>query len=310
MAKYTWTTSICAARTRSDAQWFERMLAPRCSAPCRRASRASTSSSRRQYLHRAGGVGRRRQPPRPRPIRASIIRLTVSGIDTIAAELKAKGVEFTRRPHCAAGRARLLHPRPEGVSIELLDRNRLEPDGRQAPRCPDPKPKWRACAGLRAPRQPWRASVCCARSTTGTSTIFPSTAIEPRPATRVRPERRRSMPPAASSRYAKQALLTRLDRGRRKDVDVPVSSGAQQTLARHRAVAARVNRRTPPLRLRSGQRGACRPIGLKPRCGPTARWTRPRPADEANAHARPHSGGRPGELHALGLELGPIVSMR
>jgi len=39
--------------------------------------------------------------------------LSVSGIDAIAADLKAKGVEFTREPTTV---------RP-GVSIELLDRN-------------------------------------------------------------------------------------------------------------------------------------------------------------------------------------------
>ena len=44
---------------------------------------------------------------RLRPIRASIISLTVSGIDAVVAELKAKGAEFTRepttvRPGCAS----------------------------------------------------------------------------------------------------------------------------------------------------------------------------------------------------------------
>jgi lactoylglutathione lyase len=49
--------------------------------------------------------------------------LTVSGIDAIAAELKAKGVEFTREPTTVRPGTRVCFIRaPEGVSIELLDR--------------------------------------------------------------------------------------------------------------------------------------------------------------------------------------------
>jgi lactoylglutathione lyase len=50
--------------------------------------------------------------------------LSVSGIDAIAAELKAKGVEFTRPPTTVRPGVRVCFIRgPEGVSIELLDRN-------------------------------------------------------------------------------------------------------------------------------------------------------------------------------------------
>ena len=50
--------------------------------------------------------------------------LTVSGIDDIVAELKAKGVEFTREPTTVRPGTRVAFLRaPEGVSIELLDRN-------------------------------------------------------------------------------------------------------------------------------------------------------------------------------------------
>ena len=50
--------------------------------------------------------------------------LTVSGIDAIAAELKAKGVEFTKEPTTVRPGTRVAFLRaPEGVSIELLDRN-------------------------------------------------------------------------------------------------------------------------------------------------------------------------------------------
>ena len=50
--------------------------------------------------------------------------LTVSGIDVICADLKAKGVEFTREPTTVRPGVRIAFLRaPEGVSIELLERN-------------------------------------------------------------------------------------------------------------------------------------------------------------------------------------------
>ena len=50
--------------------------------------------------------------------------LSVSGIDAICAELKQKGAEFTREPVTIRPGVRIAFIRgPEGVSIELLDRN-------------------------------------------------------------------------------------------------------------------------------------------------------------------------------------------
>jgi catechol 2,3-dioxygenase-like lactoylglutathione lyase family enzyme len=49
--------------------------------------------------------------------------LSVTGIDKIAADLKAKGVKFTREPTTVRPGVRVCFIRgPEGVSIELLDR--------------------------------------------------------------------------------------------------------------------------------------------------------------------------------------------
>ena len=49
--------------------------------------------------------------------------LTCSGIDAIAADLKAKGVEFTREPTTVRPGTRVCFIRgPEGISIELLER--------------------------------------------------------------------------------------------------------------------------------------------------------------------------------------------
>jgi catechol 2,3-dioxygenase-like lactoylglutathione lyase family enzyme len=50
--------------------------------------------------------------------------LTVSGIDAIAADLKAKGVVFTKEVHTTRPGVRICFIRgPQGVSIELLDRD-------------------------------------------------------------------------------------------------------------------------------------------------------------------------------------------
>jgi len=50
--------------------------------------------------------------------------LSVSNIDAVVAELKAKGAEFTREPTTVRPGVRVAFLRgPEGVSIELLDRN-------------------------------------------------------------------------------------------------------------------------------------------------------------------------------------------
>jgi catechol 2,3-dioxygenase-like lactoylglutathione lyase family enzyme len=49
--------------------------------------------------------------------------LTCSGIDAIAADLKAKGVEFTREPATVRPGVRVCFLRgPQGISIELLER--------------------------------------------------------------------------------------------------------------------------------------------------------------------------------------------
>ena len=49
--------------------------------------------------------------------------LTVSGIDAVVVELKAKGAEFTREPTTVRPGVRVCFIRgPEGISIELLDR--------------------------------------------------------------------------------------------------------------------------------------------------------------------------------------------
>jgi len=49
--------------------------------------------------------------------------LAVSGIDTVAADLKAKGAQFTMEPTTIRPGIRICFLRaPEGVSVELLER--------------------------------------------------------------------------------------------------------------------------------------------------------------------------------------------
>jgi lactoylglutathione lyase len=50
--------------------------------------------------------------------------LSVHGVDAVAAELKAKGAEFTMEPRTIRPGLRICFLRgPQGVSIELLDRD-------------------------------------------------------------------------------------------------------------------------------------------------------------------------------------------
>jgi catechol 2,3-dioxygenase-like lactoylglutathione lyase family enzyme len=50
--------------------------------------------------------------------------LAVSGVDAVAAELKAKGAEFTMEPRTIRPGLRICFLRgPQGVSIELLERD-------------------------------------------------------------------------------------------------------------------------------------------------------------------------------------------
>jgi catechol 2,3-dioxygenase-like lactoylglutathione lyase family enzyme len=51
--------------------------------------------------------------------------LTVKDIDSVAAEIKAKGVEFTKEPTTIRPGVRICFiPGPQGISIELLERDK------------------------------------------------------------------------------------------------------------------------------------------------------------------------------------------
>src|SRR3954467_10127083 len=127
MAKYTWDhIHLRSPNPEATAAWFERMLG------------AEVLRSMQQGVPRIdlklGGAniflapvksGDGVNPPPSTPYQGlDHFGLTVSGIDAIATELKAKGVAFTKEPTTVRPGVRICFIRgPEGVSIELLDRN-------------------------------------------------------------------------------------------------------------------------------------------------------------------------------------------
>jgi lactoylglutathione lyase len=110
----------------ATAQWFERMLGAQVS--------RSTQAGKPRIDLKLGGanvfiapvaVGDGVNAPPATPYQGlDHFGLAVSGIDAIAAELKAKGVEFTKEPHSPRPGIKICFLRgPQGISIELLDRD-------------------------------------------------------------------------------------------------------------------------------------------------------------------------------------------
>ena len=115
MVKYTWDhIHLRTANPEATAQWYERMLGAE-------VVRTMQQGKPRIDLKLGGGL----TPSPVTPYQGlDHFGLTVSGIDAVVAELKAKGVEFTRDPATVRPGVRVAFLRaPEGVSIELLDRN-------------------------------------------------------------------------------------------------------------------------------------------------------------------------------------------
>jgi lactoylglutathione lyase len=126
MAKFTWDhIHIRTPDPEATAQWFEKMLG------------AEIKRSMQQGAPRIdmviGGANVFLAPvksgdgvsaPPVTPYQGlDHFGLSVTGIDAIAADLKAKGVEFTREPTTVRPGTRVCFIRgPQGVSIELLDR--------------------------------------------------------------------------------------------------------------------------------------------------------------------------------------------
>jgi catechol 2,3-dioxygenase-like lactoylglutathione lyase family enzyme len=126
MAKYTWDhVHLRSPDPEATAQWFEKMLGAE-------VIRSMQQGQPRIDLKLGGAnifiapvkAGDGVNAPPATPYQGlDHFGLTVTGIDAIAAELKAKGVEFTREPTTVRPGVRVCFIRgPQGVSIELLDR--------------------------------------------------------------------------------------------------------------------------------------------------------------------------------------------
>ena len=127
MATYTWDhVHLRSPDPEATAQWFERMLGAE-------VLRTVQEGKPRIDLKLGGAnifiapvaAGDGVNPPPTTPYQGlDHFGLSVSGIDAIAAELRAKGVEFSREPTTVRPGVRICFIRgPQGVSIELLDRN-------------------------------------------------------------------------------------------------------------------------------------------------------------------------------------------
>jgi lactoylglutathione lyase len=127
MANYTWDhVHIRTTNPEATAAWFERILGAE-------VLRSLQQGQPRIDLKLGGAMifiapvvpGDGVNAPPTTPYQGlDHFGLSVNGIDAIAAELKAKGVVFTKEPTTIRPGVRVCFIQgPEGVSIELLDRN-------------------------------------------------------------------------------------------------------------------------------------------------------------------------------------------
>jgi len=127
MATYTWDhIHLRSPDPEATAQWFERMFGAEIIRSMQEgAPRIDLKLGGANIFIAPVAAGDGVNPPPVTPYQGlDHFGLTVRGIDVIAAELKAKGVEFTREPTTIRPGVRVCFIRgPQGVSIELLERN-------------------------------------------------------------------------------------------------------------------------------------------------------------------------------------------
>ena len=126
MAKFTWDhVHIRTPDVEATAQWFEKMLGAEIKRSMQQGAPRVDMVIGGQNVFLApvtagDGVA---TPPKTPYQGLDHFGLAVTGIDAIAADLKAKGVEFTKEPTTVRPGVRICFIRgPQGVSIELLDR--------------------------------------------------------------------------------------------------------------------------------------------------------------------------------------------
>jgi catechol 2,3-dioxygenase-like lactoylglutathione lyase family enzyme len=129
MPNYTWDhVHLRSPDPEATAQWFERMLGAEVI--------RSVEQGRPRVDLKLGGANIFIAPvtagdgvnvPPTTPYQGlDHFGLTVAGIDAVAAELKAKGVEFTKEPTTIRPGVRICFIRgPQGISIELLQRTKV-----------------------------------------------------------------------------------------------------------------------------------------------------------------------------------------
>ena len=126
MAKYTWDhIHLRTTNPEATAAWYERMLGAEVIRTMQKgATRIDLKLGGANIFIAPVAAGDGVNPPPKTPYQGlDHFGLTVTGIDAIAADLKAKGVEFTREPTTVRPGVRVCFIRaPEGVSIELLER--------------------------------------------------------------------------------------------------------------------------------------------------------------------------------------------
>jgi catechol 2,3-dioxygenase-like lactoylglutathione lyase family enzyme len=126
MPKYTWDhVHLRSPNPEATAQWFERMLGAEVIRTMQQgASRIDVRLGGANVFIAPVTAGDGVNAPPTTPYQGlDHFGLTCTGIDAIAAELKAKGVKFTKEPTTVRPGVRICFIRgPEGISIELLDR--------------------------------------------------------------------------------------------------------------------------------------------------------------------------------------------
>jgi lactoylglutathione lyase len=126
MPKLTWDhVHIRSTNPDATAQWFERMLGGEVIRSMQEGKpRIDVKLGGANIFIAPVATGDGVNPPPATPYQGlDHFGLTCTGIDAIAAELKAKGVKFTKEPTTVRPGVRICFIRgPEGISIELLDR--------------------------------------------------------------------------------------------------------------------------------------------------------------------------------------------
>jgi catechol 2,3-dioxygenase-like lactoylglutathione lyase family enzyme len=123
MPTYTWDhVHLRTPDPEATAQWFERMLGAQViRSPARIDLKLGGANIFLAPVSPGDGVN---APPVTPYQGLDHFGLLVSGIDAVAAELKAKGAEFTKEPHSPRPGIKICFLRgPQGISIELLDRD-------------------------------------------------------------------------------------------------------------------------------------------------------------------------------------------